>query len=397
MITKRQLLAGAGSLAGATSFGAPAVLAAGRPLRLGMIVSSSGPSASNVVQFAGAVKAFMAKHGDEVAGRKIEIIQRDGMGPAPDVNLRLTQELITRQNVEIIFGYDYTPNVLAVKKISTQAKIPTLIVNAATSGILSDAPFMVRFGLTTAQVTEPLARWMPKHGMKSAYALFANYGPGLEARAAFKSAFQAAGGSYMGDIPVPVSNPDFSGYLQRIKEAKPEALFVFLPTGDQPTSFLKAARDYDLAGAGMKIVGTGDIASEDAIDAIGDAILGVTTAFGYSDVHPSPENEEFVRLFKAAAGADERPNFHAAVTWDVMGAIYKVVEQQAGNLNPDKTIELLKGYATTGPRGPIKVDPNTRDLTATVYLRTAEKAGRLIVNREFAAFPDTKSPVNAVQ
>jgi len=196
----------------------------------------------------------------------------------------------------------------------------------------------------------------------------------------------------MGEIPVPVSNPDFSGYLQRIKEAKPDALFVFLPTGDQPGAFLKAARDYDLAGAGIKIVGTGDIASEDVIDSIGDSILGVTTAFGYSDVHNSPENTEFVELFTKATGGTTRPNFHAATIWDIMGAIYKVVEAQNGKLDPEKTIELLKGYKSTGARGPIEIDSSTRDLTTTVYLRTAEKQGDRIVNREFEAIPSVKSP-----
>jgi branched-chain amino acid transport system substrate-binding protein len=397
VINKRNLLKAAGALLGSAALGARPAAAQEKPLKLGMIVSSSGPSASNVVQFTNAVKAYMANHGDVVAGRKIEILQRDGMGPAPDVNVRLTQELITRQGVDMIFGYDYTPNVLAVKKLSTQAKMPTLIVNAATSGILRDAPYMVRFGLTTAQVTEPLGKWMPANGMKRAYALVANYGPGLEARAAFKESFVAAGGDYIGDIPVPVSSPDFSGYLQRIKEARPDALFVFLPTGDQPGAFLKAARDYDLAGAGIRIVGTGDIASEDAIDAIGDSVLGVTTAFGYSDVHKSAENDEFVRLFKQAAGAPMRPNFHAAVVWDVMGAIYRVVTEQDGNLDSEKTIGLLKGYAAVGPRGPIRIDPETRDLTTTVYLRTARKAGNLIVNEEFASIPNVKPPASSLQ
>ena len=397
MVTKRQVLAGLGAAAGASVMKAPAVLAASAPLKLGMIVSSSGQSASNAAEFTGAVAAFMAKHGDEVAGRKVEILQRDGMGPAPDVNLRLTQELITRQGVEIMFGYDYTPNVLAVKKLVTQAKMPTLIVNAATSGILKDAPYMVRFGLTTAQVTEPLGKWMPANGMKTGYALFANYGPGLEARAAFKQAFSAAGGTYLGEIPVPVSNPDFSAYLQRIKEAKPDAVFVFLPTGDQPIAFLKSARDYDLAGAGIRIVGTGDIAAEDNIAAIGDSVLGVTTAFGYSDAHPSPENKEFVRLYKEKAGSSARPNFHAATVWDVMGAIYKVVEQQNGKLDPDATVRLLKGYSAVGPRGPITIDPETRDVTATVYLRTAKKVGGQIVNEEFASIPNVKSPADLIQ
>ena len=396
MITKRQVLTGLGAVACGSVVKAPAVLAATTPLKLGMVVSSSGQSASNAAEFTGAVGAFMAKHGDEVAGRKVEIIQRDGMGPAPDVNLRLTQELITRQGVEMIFGYDYTPNVLAVKKLVTQAKMPTLIVNAATSGILKDAPYMVRFGLTTAQVTEPLARWMPGQGIKTAYALFANYGPGLEARSAFKQAFSAAGGSYLGEIPVPVSNPDFSAYVQRLKEAKPDAVFVFLPTGDQPISFLKTARDFDLAGSGIRIVGTGDINAEDTVGAIGDPVIGVTTAFGYSDAHPSPENQEFVRLFKAKAGAAARPNFHAATVWDVMEAIYKVVEQQNGKIDADATIKLLKGYTAVGPRGPITIDPDTRDVTATVYLRTAKRIGGEIVNEEFASFPNVQSPSDII-
>lgn len=372
--------------------------AAANPLRIGMIVSSSGPSATNAIQFNGAIKAFVSKHGDTVAGRKIEIIQRDGMGPAPDVNMRITQELIVREKVELIFGYDYTPNVLAVAKMSTQAKMPIIVSNAATSGILKNAPYMVRFGWTTAQITAPLAEWMAREGgIRKAYALFSDYGPGLEAGAVFKERFVGAGGEYLGEIRVPVSNPDFSGYLQRIKDAKPDALFIFLPAGEQPPAFLKAAQDYELVKSKIRLFATGDMSVENTIDAIGEPIIGLVTSFIYSDVHDSPENKEFTRLFAEATGGAVRPNFHAATVFDIMGAIYKLVEARNGMLDPESTVEFLRNYQTVGPRGRVQIDPETRDAIGTVYLRRAERDGDRIVNREFAQIAQVRSPADPIK
>jgi branched-chain amino acid transport system substrate-binding protein len=358
------------------------------PLRIGLVYSFSGPFALAGAQVDAAINLFMKRHGDVVAGRKVEIIRRDTTGPAPDVARRLAGELVTREKVDILTGIDFTPNAVAIAAVSTEAKIPVFSMNAGSSVFLPKAPYGARFSFSVPQQAVPLASWAAGNGIKSVYSLVADYSPGLDGEKAFQGEFKRAGGQIVGSVRVPLNNPDFGSYLQRIKEARPDAVFVFLPSGggDLPVLFLKAFNEAGLAASGIKIIGTGET-DEVSIDALGDAALGMVTASHYSAAHDSELNKAFVRDFEASTGGKQRVSFAAVAAYDTMAAIYKLVEAQNGRLDPEKTVQLLKGFKLDSPRGPIEIDAS-KDIVQTIYIRRVERRNGRLENIEFSSIPN---------
>src|SRR5438034_7132967 len=241
-----RLLAGGALLAVASAAPAQNIV------KLGMIGEFSGPFAQYGQQILGGMRAYMKLHGDTVAGKKIEIVQKDTGGPAPDVAKRLAQELVTRDNVDILVGFGLTPNALAVAPVATEAKKAMVIMNAATSIITTKSPYIVRVSMTLPQITEPMAIWAAKNGIKKVYTVVSDYGPGLDAEAAFTKAFKASGGEIVGSVHIPLKNPEFAPFVQRVKDAKPEAVFLFLPAGEQGIAFMKSYKERGLADAGIK-------------------------------------------------------------------------------------------------------------------------------------------------
>lgn len=358
------------------------------PLRIGLVYCFSGPFALAGAQVDAAINLFMKRYGDSVAGRKVEIVRRDTTGPAPDVARRLAGELVTREKVDILTGVDFTPNAVALAAVSTEAKIPVFSMNAGASVFLPKAPYGARFSFSVPQLAVPLASWAASSGIKSVYSLVADYSPGLDGEKAFQGEFKRGGGQIVGSVRVPLNNPDFASYLQRIKEAKPDAVFVFLPSGggDLPVLFLKAFNEAGLAASGIKIIGTGET-DELSIDALGDAALGMVTASHYSAAHDSELNKAFVRDFEAATGGKQRVSFAAVAAYDTMAAIYKLAEAQGGRLDAEKTAELVKGFKLDSPRGPIEID-GSRDIVQTIYIRRVERRNGRLENIEFSSIPN---------
>jgi branched-chain amino acid transport system substrate-binding protein len=365
-----------------------AAVAQQAPLRIGLVYCFSGPFAVAGAQVDAAINLFMKRHGDVVAGRKVEIVRRDTTGPAPDVARRLAGELVTREKVDILTGIDFTPNAVAIAAVSTEAKIPVFSMNAGSSVFLPKAPYGARFSFSVPQLAVPLASWAASNGIKSVYSLVADYSPGLDGEKAFQGEFKRAGGQIVGSVRVPLNNPDFGSYLQRIKEAKPAAVFVFLPSGggDLPVLFLKAFNEAGLAASGIKIIGTGET-DELSIDALGEAALGMVTASHYSAAHDSELNKAFVRDFEASTGGKQRVSFAAVAAYDTMAAIYKLAEAQGGRLDAEKTAELVKGFKLDSPRGPIEID-GSRDIVQTIYIRRVERRNGRLENIEFSSIPN---------
>jgi branched-chain amino acid transport system substrate-binding protein len=363
----------------------PAAMAEQPPLRIGLVYCFSGSFALAGAEVDAAINLFMKQHGDHVAGRKVEIVRRDTTGPAPDVARRLAGELVTREKVDILTGIDFTPNAVAIAAVSTEAKIPVFSMNGGSSVFLPKAPYGARFSFSVPQQAIPLASWAAGNGIKSVYSLVADYSPGLDGEKAFQTEFKRAGGQIVGSVRVPLNNPDFGSYLQRIKEAKPDAVFVFLPSGggDLPILFLKAFNEAGLPAAGIKILGTGET-DEVSIDALGDAALGMITASHYSAAHDSELNTAFVRDFEASTGGKQRVSFAAVAAYDTMAAIYKLAEAQGGQLDATKTIELVKGMRLDSPRGPIEID-QSRDIVQTIYIRRVERRNGRLENIEFSS------------
>jgi len=379
-------------LMAAAILGLAGVAQAQDTIKLGLVAEFSGPFADYGGQIYGGMKAYIKQHGDTVAGKKIEIIQRDTTGPAPEVAKRLAQELVTRDNVDFLVGFGLTPNAMAAAPVATEAKKPMIIMNAATSIITTKSPYIARVSMTLPQVTQPMALWAAKNGIKNVYTVVADYGPGLDAEAAFTKAFTANGGKMVGSVHTPLQNPDFAPFIQRVKDAKPEAVFLFLPAGAQGIAFMKAFNERGLAEAGIKLIATGDITDDGVLEAMGDPVLGLTTSFHYSAAHDSPENRAFKKAYEEANGTKLRPNFMAAAGYDGMAAIYEALKKTGGSTDGDKVMAALKGMKLMSPRGPISIDPETRDVVQTVYIRKVEKVSGGLYNVEFDKYPDQKDP-----
>jgi len=369
-----------------------AAAAAEETIKVGVVVEMSGPFAPFGRQITNGMKAYMKANGDKVAGKKIELVIRDTTGPAPDVAKRLAQELVTRDKVQFLAGFGLTPNAMAVAPVATEAKVPMIIMNAATSAITTKSPYVLRVSFTLPQVTAPIAEWAAKNKIKKAYTLVTDYGPGLDAEATFKKVFTANGGEVTGSVRVPLKNPEFAPFIQRIKDAKPEAVFIFTPAGETAVAFMKAFAERGLDKAGIKLIATGDVTDDDVIDAMGDAALNVITSHHYSAVHKSPENDAFKKAYAEVAGPTARPNFMAVGGWDGMHLIYEIMKKLGGLIDGDKAVAAAKGMAIQSPRGAITIDPATRDVIQDVYVRKVQKANGKYVNVEFDKFAKVKDP-----
>jgi len=368
--------------------GAPAA----EPLKIGVIAEFSGPFAGYGKQMHNGIKAFIRQHGDTVAGRKVEIILKDTTGPAPEVAKRLAQDLVTQDKVDFLAGFGLTPNALAVAPLATQAKTPMIVMNAASSVITTRSPYVARLSMTLPQVTAPMAQWAAKNGIRRVYSIVSDYAPGIDAETTFAKTFQAQGGEVVGSVRVPLKNPDFAPFVQRAKDARPQAVFIFVPAGEQGIAFVKAFTERGLREAGIKLIGSGDVVDDDVLEAMGDATLGVITTHHYSAAHDSPENAAFKKAYAEANGTGSRPNFMAVAGYDGMAAIYAVAKKLDGKIDADQAMAALKGLALQSPRGPIHIDPETRDIVQTVYVRKVERTKAGLYNVEFDRFADVKDP-----
>ncbi len=373
------------SIAGASAWAAD-------PVKIGLVLPMSGPFAAYGKQIEHGVKLYLATKGDTFGGRKVELIVKDDSpGTAGDVSKRLAQELVIKDKVDILAGFGLTPSAFAVAPLATEAKKPMVVMNAATSAITTKSNYIVRTSMTLPQNSAPIATWAIKNNIKKVFTLVADYGPGHDAEGQFKKTFVAAGGEIVGDVRAPVKNPDFAPFLQKIKDAKPEAVFLFLPPGAETIAFVKGFKERGLEQAGIKLISTGDLPDEDILDAIGDAALGLTTSFHYSEAHKSPENAAYTKAYYKAYPKD-RPNFMSVGGYDGMHLIAEVLKKTNGNTDGDKFIEAARGMKWISPRGPVSIDPATRDIVQTIYIRKVEKVDGKLQNVEFDKVVDFKDP-----
>ena len=365
---------------------------AAEPLKIGLILPMSGPFAAYGKQIEHGAKLYLQQHNNTLGGRPVELVlKNDDPGTSGEIDKRLAQDLVIRDKVDILAGFALTPSGLAVAPIATEAKKPMVIMNAATSIITTKSDNIVRVSMTLPQTTAPIATWAAKNGIKKVYMLVADYGPGYDAEAQFKKTFTAAGGEIIGDVRTPVKSPDLAPYLQKIKDAKPDAVFLFLPPGEQTIAFMKGFAERGLGQAGIKIIATGDLTDEDLINAMGDNALGIITSFHYAEAHKSPENKAYVSAYYKAYPKD-RPNFMSVGGYDGMYLIDAALKKTGGNADAAKFIDAAKGLKWVSPRGPVMIDPATRDIVQTLYIRKVEKVDGKLQNVEFDKIPDFKDP-----
>ena len=363
-------------------------------IKIGVILPFSGQFADTGIQLDNGIKLYMQQHGDTVAGKKIQIIRKDVGGIAPEVAKRLAQELVVRDNVDILAGFALTPNALAAAEVSAQAKKFMVVMNAATSIITTKSPYLARTSVTIPQIDEVFGDWAAKQGIKTVYTMVSDYGPGIDAETSFIRGFTAAGGKVAGSVRVPVANPDFSAFVQRAKDINPDGIFIFIPGGAQPIAITKAMKDRGFPGG--KILGQGEITMDDnALKSMGDDALGIRTVFHYSWEHKSAANDAFVKAYEAEF--KRHPDVFSIGGWDGMHLIYEALKKTGGKTDGDSLIEAAKGMAWESPRGPISIDPETRDIIQTVYIRKVEKVGNATENVEIDKIEKVKDPAHAAK
>jgi branched-chain amino acid transport system substrate-binding protein len=379
------LLAGAAVVAGAVAW-SPA--RAEDTFKVGLIVPMTGGQASTGKQIDNAIKLYMQQHGDTVAGKKIEIILKDDAA-LPDNTKRLAQELIVNDKVNVIAGMGVTPSAFAAAPLATQGKIPLVVMAAGTSVITEKSPYIVRTSFTLAQSSTIIGDWAVKNGIKKVATLTSDYAPGNDALNFFKEHFTAGGGQIVEEVKVPLANPDFAPFLQRMKDAKPDAMFVFVPAG-QGGNFMKQYAERGLDKSGIKVIGPGDVTDDDLLKDMGDAAMGVVTAHIYSVDHPSALNKEFVAAYRKAYNT--RPGFMAVGGYDGIHLIYEALKKDGGKTEGDQLLAAMKGLSWESPRGPVSIDPESRDIVQNVYIRKVEKKDGELYNVEFQTFEAVKDP-----
>lgn len=386
---RRIVLKGMLGLALAASAGGAAL--AQDAVKIGLVLPMTGPFASTGRQIDAAVKLFLAKEGAVHGGRKLEVILKDDAGNA-DATRRLAQELVVNDKVSVLAGFGLTPLAMATAQIATQAKVPEVVMAAATASITEASPYIVRTSFTLPQASEPMADWAWANGIKKVFTVVTDYGPGIDAETSFAGKFKAAGGA-VESVRVPLRNPDFAPFLQRVSEAKPDALFVFVPSG-VGAQFMKQFVERGLDHAGIRLIGPGDVVDDDILEGIGEVALGAITTHHYSAAHDSPANKAFVEAFQKA-NPGMRPNFMAVGGYDGMRLVAEALKATNGDASGEKLIAAMKGASWESPRGPVRIDPETRDIIQNIYVRKTQKVGSQLLNVEFATIPNVKDPVKA--
>jgi branched-chain amino acid transport system substrate-binding protein len=387
---KRFLLAGAALLAVSL---APGASQAQGTLKIGLIMPYSGQFADVSTQMDDGIKLYLKQHGNKIAGKTVENVRKDTGGINPAVAKRLAQELVTRDKVDILAGFALTPNALAAADVSKEAKKFMIVMNAATAIITTKSPYMVRTSFTVPQLNRTLGTWAAKHGVEKAYTMVTDYGPGHDAEASFKKGLTAAGGNVVGGVRIPVANPDFSAFVQRAKDLKPQGIFVMIPGGAQPGAFGKALAERGIDAQKIKVMGQMEITDEHALKSMGDVAIGMITSGHYDYNHKSKMNDAFVKAYNA--DFHRNPDFFSVGGYDGMHVIFAALAKTKGKADGQSLVNAAKGMKWESPRGTMSIDPATRDVIQTVYIRKVEKVGGKLVNVEIGKVENVKDPFKA--
>lgn len=386
---KRHFIRAAAALALAGSLGHAA--AQDNTFKIGLILPMTGPFASTGKQLEAAARLYVAQNGDTVAGKKVQLIVKDDTG-APDVTKRIAQELVINDKVQVLAGFGLTPLAFATAPVATQSKTPLVVMAAATSSVTQASPFIVRTSFTVPQVVTVLADWATKNSIKKVVSLVTDYAPGVDSEKYFSQRFQANGGVVVETLRVPLRSPDFAPFLQKVRDAKPDALFTFVPSG-AGSALMKQFAERGLDKAGIRMIAEGSVTDDDILNGMGDVALGVVTAHHYSAAHNSPLNKKFVEAF-GKANNGMRPNFMAVGAYDGMRVIYEGAKKTKGE-GGEALLNAMKGQVFESPRGQIYIDAQTRDVVHNVYVRKVERINGQMWNTEIQTVTDVKDPGKA--
>lgn len=368
-------------------------VAAADTIKVGVVGPFSGPFALQGKNFKAGIDAYIATHGDKIGDDNIEIIYRDVPQADPAQSKALAQELVVKEGVHYLAGFYFTPDAMAVTPLLEQANVPLVIMNAATSAIITKSPLIVRTSFTTWQTSAPMAKVARERGVGKVITVVSDYGPGVDAENAFKATFSAEGGTVVESIRMPLATNDFSPIMQRVKDSGAEAVFAFLPSGPTTLGFVKAYNENGLKQAGVQFLAPGDLTQESDLPALGDPANGILTTFHYAVSHDSPENKAFVEAASKAIGNPAELSFPSVGAYDGMHVIYKMIEATGGGQDAQKAVDAVKGLAWESPRGPVEIDANTRHITQNIYLReVAKREDGTLYNKEIKTFEKQGDP-----
>jgi branched-chain amino acid transport system substrate-binding protein len=368
--------------------------AVAQTIKIGVILTYSGPEAEPGEAIDRGITLYMKLHEKDLPPSvKVEVIRRDDTGAKPEVAKRIAQELVTRDQVNFLTGVIWSPNARAIGPVATEAKVPFVIMNAASSANTTFSPYIVRFSWTVWQNAYPLGQWAAKQGWKAGYTIVSDYAPGIDGETGFMKGFEEGGGKIVGGLRVPISNPDWVPFLQRAKDAHPDVVFNFNPGGKQAPNFMKAWDTLGFKEAGVHIVATPDLVTDDELPHMGESPLGVVTAGPYSIAAKRPQNKAFIEAWHKEFGPTAVPNYGSVAAWDAMNAMFGVIKQTKGRFSGDQALDILRHWKNPdSPRGPIAIDPETRDIVQNIYLRRVERQGSRLENVEFETVPQMKDP-----
>ena len=386
---KTMLRIAVGALAFALFSATGTAATAQETIRIGLLVPMTGPFSYMGRQISAGVGLYLAQYGTAVAGKKVEVIVKDDAGSA-DNTRRLAQELVVKDKIAVLAGFGLTPQAFATAPLATQSKTPMVVMQAATSSVTEKSPFIVRTSMTLPQVTMGVAEWAYKHKIKRVVTLVSDFAPGLDAERTFKESFVSNGGEIVEQIRMPVVNPDFAPFLQRVLDVKPQAVFVFVPAGSSAAVFIKQFAERGLNKAGIQLIGTGDVVDDDVLNDMGDAALGIVTSHHYSAAHPSVLNKKFVEVF-SKANSGMRPNFMAVAGYDGMRVIMEGLKATKG-AGGEALVNAMKGQVFESPRGQVMIDAQTRDIVQDVYIRKVQRVDGKLYNLEFDVHKSVKDP-----
>jgi branched-chain amino acid transport system substrate-binding protein len=383
--TRRALLAAAAATAAR-----PALAQGGETVRIGLILPLTGPFASTGRQVEAAVRTYLRMKGATFGGRRVELLVRDDTGTAPDIARRHAQELVVRERVRVLAGFGLTPLAFAAAPVATEAKVPMVVMAAATSAIVQRSPYILRTSFTLPQATAPIAEWASRNGIRTCATLVTDYAPGLDAERTFKERFTASRGQVPLELRTPLRNPDYAPFLQRVRDVGPDALFIFVPSGEG-APLMKQFAERDLRQAGVRLIGTGDVVDDDILNDMGDVAFGAITSHHYSAAHASPENRAFLEAYRVG-NPNARPNFMAVGGFDGMHLIAEGMARTGGSTDGDRLLAAMRGLSWTSPRGPMTIDANTRDVVQDIYIRRVERRDGQLWNIEFDRVAQVRDP-----
>ena len=370
---------------------ATGVVHADDTIKIGVIAALTGPFANTGKPFEDGIRTYLQQYGDKVAGKKLEIIYRDDGGTRADESKRAAQELISRDKVSFLIGFSLTPSALAVAPIATQSKTPMIVMNAVTTGITAKSPYMLRTGMTMHQMTEPFGTWTAQNKIGKVYTLVSDYSTGADAEAKFIKGFTAAGGKVLGSARIPLANPDYSPFVQRVKDEKPDAVFFFAPGSEDGLGLLKSFSDKGLDKAGIKFLGVGDMTTEvPTLESLGERALGAISVLNYALTLDNEANKTFLKAYAIANPTRPPATFVTVAAYDTMGMIAETIRKLDGSVTGDKAVETLSGMNWSSPRGPISIDPKTRDIVQNVYIREVKKVNGKLINEPIGVLKDVK-------